>query len=70
MTNYLAPVVAILLGVGFVDERLSWNLAVGTAMVLLGVWIAEHNADERGAAASDTLVPSENREAQVQERIR
>jgi hypothetical protein len=42
MTNYLAPIVAVLLGVAFVDERLSWNLAVGTAMVLLGVWIAEH----------------------------
>jgi hypothetical protein len=52
MTNYLVPVVAVLLGVAFVDERLSWNLAVGTAVVLPGVWIAEHNPDERGAAAS------------------
>jgi drug/metabolite transporter (DMT)-like permease len=70
MTNYLAPVVAVLLGVAFVDERLSWNLAVGTAMVLLGVWIAEHNLDERRAVASDTLVPSEDGEAQARERIR
>ena len=70
MTNYLAPVVAVLLGVAFVAERLSWNLAVGTAMVLLGVWIAEHNLDERRAAASDTLVPSEDGDAQVRERIR
>ena len=70
MTNYLAPVVAVLLGVAFVDERLSWNLVVGTAMVLLGVWIAEHNPDEQGAAASDTLVPSEDGETQVQQRIR
>jgi drug/metabolite transporter (DMT)-like permease len=70
MTNYLAPVVAVLLGVAFVDERLSWNLAVGTAMVLLGVWIAEHNLDERRAVASDTLVPSEDGEAQAQERSR
>jgi drug/metabolite transporter (DMT)-like permease len=70
MTNYLAPVVAVLLGVAFVDERLNWNLAVGTAMVLLGVWIAEHNLDERRAAASDTLVPSEAGEAQARGRIR
>jgi EamA-like transporter family len=70
MTNYLAPVVAVLLGVAFVDERLSWNLVVGTAVVLRGVWIAEHNPNERGAAASDTLVPSEDGEAQVGERIR
>jgi len=69
MTNYLAPVVAVVLGVAFVDERLSWNLAVGTAVVLLGVWIAERNPDERGAAVSDTLVPSEDGEAQVRERI-
>jgi hypothetical protein len=39
-------------------------------VVLLGVWIAEQNPDERGAATSDTLVPSEDGEAQVRERIR
>jgi drug/metabolite transporter (DMT)-like permease len=70
MTNYLAPVVAVVLGVVFVEERLSWNLAVGTAVVLLGVWIAERNPEERGAAASDTLVLSEDGDAQVRERIR
>jgi drug/metabolite transporter (DMT)-like permease len=70
MTNYLAPVVAVALGVVFVDERLSWNLVVGTALVLLGVWIAERNPDKRGAAASDTLASSEDGEAQVREPIR
>jgi drug/metabolite transporter (DMT)-like permease len=70
MTNYLAPVVAVVLGVAFVDERLTWNLAVGTAVVLLGVWIAERNPDERGAAVGDTLVPSEDGETQVRQRIR
>jgi len=70
MTNYLAPVVAVVLGVAFVDERLSWNLAVGTAVVLLGVWIAEHNPEDRGAAAGSTLVPSEDGETQVRQRIR
>jgi drug/metabolite transporter (DMT)-like permease len=70
MTNYLAPVVAVLLGVAFVDEPLSWNLVVGTAVVLVGVWIAEHIPDERGAAAGDTLVRSVDGEAQARERIR
>jgi hypothetical protein len=56
--------------VAFVDERLSWNLVVGTAVVLLGVWIAEYNPEERKAAASDTLVLSEDGETQVRQRIR
>ena len=59
MTNYLAPVVAVLLGVAFVDERLSWNLVVGTAVVLLGVWIAERNRPLPGSAASDPPALSE-----------
>ncbi len=70
MTNYLAPVVAVVLGVAFVDERLSWNLVVGTVLVLLGVWIAERNPDERGAALSGTLASSEDGEAQIREPIR
>ena len=53
MTNYLTPVVAVLLGAAVVDERLRWNLIVGTAMVLLGVWIAERNLGSRGREASD-----------------
>jgi drug/metabolite transporter (DMT)-like permease len=70
MTNYLTPVVAVVLGVAFVDERLSWNLIVGTALILLGVWIAERNPDERVAAPSDTSASSEDGEAQVGEPIR
>lgn len=69
MTNYLAPVVAVVLGIAFVDERLSWNLVVGAALVLLGVWIAERNLNERGVAASDTLASSKDSEARVRERI-
>jgi drug/metabolite transporter (DMT)-like permease len=70
MTNYLTPVVAVVLGVAFVDERLSWNLVVGTAVVLIGVWIAERSSDERRAVASGTLAPSEDGEAHVREHIR
>jgi drug/metabolite transporter (DMT)-like permease len=70
MTNYLTPVVAVLLGVAVVDERLSWNLVAGTAMVLLGVWIAERNRGSRRSAASDTSALSEEDVTQPQERIR
>jgi drug/metabolite transporter (DMT)-like permease len=59
MTNYHTPVVAVLLGIAFVNERLTWNLIIGTAMILVGLWIAEHNADER-EVASDTLKLSED----------
>jgi drug/metabolite transporter (DMT)-like permease len=69
MTNYLAPVVAVLLGIVFVDERLSWNLAVGTAVVLLGVWIAQRNSDERGFSTRDTSVLSEDGKTRVGESI-
>jgi drug/metabolite transporter (DMT)-like permease len=60
MTNYLTPVVAVLLGIAFVDERLTWNLIIGTAMILVGLWIAELNADER-KVASDILKLPEDR---------
>jgi drug/metabolite transporter (DMT)-like permease len=70
MTNYLTPVVAVLLGILFVDERLSWNLIVGTAMVLLGVWIAERNLGSRGREASNTSALLGDDAAQSQERIR
>jgi len=60
MTNYLTPVVAVLLGIAFVDERLTWNLIIGTAMILVGLWIAEHNSEQRGVA-NETLKLSEDR---------
>jgi drug/metabolite transporter (DMT)-like permease len=70
MTNYLTPVVAVVLGIAVVDEPLSWNLAVGTAVVLVGVWIAERDLCERLAVASDTSASSDDGDAQVRERIR
>jgi drug/metabolite transporter (DMT)-like permease len=59
MTNYLTPVVAVLLGIAFVDERLTWNLVIGTVMILVGLWIAEHTSDER-EVPSDALKLSED----------
>jgi drug/metabolite transporter (DMT)-like permease len=67
MTNYLTPVVAVLLGIAFVNEPLSLNLIIGTAVILVGLWIAERNSDER-AGANDTLKLSED-EARGRERI-
>ena len=67
MTNYLTPVVAVLLGIAFVDEQLTWNLIIGTAMILVGLWIAEHNSDER-EVVSETQELSEGR-ARGRERI-
>jgi drug/metabolite transporter (DMT)-like permease len=58
MTNYLTPVVAVLLGIAFVDERLTGNLIIGTATILVGLWIADHSSDER-ETASDILKLSE-----------
>jgi drug/metabolite transporter (DMT)-like permease len=58
MTNYLTPVVAVLLGIAFVDERLTWNLIIGTAMILVGLWIADHSSAER-EVANDTMKLSE-----------
>ena len=58
MTNYLTPVVAVLLGIAVVGERLTWNLIIGTAMILVGLWIAEHSSAER-KVANDTMKLSE-----------
>jgi drug/metabolite transporter (DMT)-like permease len=59
MTNYLTPVVAVLLGIAFVDQLLSWNLIIGTAVILSGLWIAERHPDEP-RPASGTLMLSED----------
>jgi drug/metabolite transporter (DMT)-like permease len=61
MTNYLTPVVAVLLGVAFVNEQVTWNLIIGTAMILVGLWITEHSSAEREVANSMTLSEAEGR---------
>jgi drug/metabolite transporter (DMT)-like permease len=69
MTNYLTPVVAILLGVAFVDERLSWNLVVGTAVVLLGVWLAERRPNVSESTGDRLPSSSDGGGVQVRTRI-
>ena len=61
MTNYLTPVVAVLLGIAVVGEQLTWNLIIGTAMILVGLWTAEHSSAEREVANSITLSEAEGR---------
>lgn len=39
--NYLAPIVAVTLGVLVLDEPITWNLVVGAALVLAGVATSE-----------------------------
>ncbi|HKQ02352.1 MAG TPA: EamA family transporter [Actinomycetes bacterium] len=58
MTNYLTPVVAVLLGIAVVGERLTWNVIIGTAMILVGLWIADHSPTDR-EVANDTMKLSE-----------
>jgi drug/metabolite transporter (DMT)-like permease len=41
-----------------VGERLTWNLIIGTAMILVGLWIAEHSSAERDVT-NDTITLSE-----------
>jgi drug/metabolite transporter (DMT)-like permease len=65
MTNYLTPVVAVVLGIVVVSERLSWNLVAGTVVVLLAVWIAERNLDERESAAGRFGPPSDGSRIRV-----
>jgi len=59
MTNCLTPIVAVLLGIALVDVRLTWNVIIGAAMILVGLWIAEHDPNER-QALSDTLMFSKD----------
>ena len=41
MVTYLAPVVAVVLGVVALDEPVVWNLFVGALIIILGVAVAE-----------------------------
>jgi drug/metabolite transporter (DMT)-like permease len=43
--TYLMPLVSVLLGASFLDEPVGANLVVGTAVVLVGVFLAQRRAD-------------------------
>lgn len=40
---YFVPVVAILMGVGFLGERVAMSALIGTALVLLGAWLTSRS---------------------------
>lgn len=42
MVTYLMPIVATAAGVLLLDERLTWNLPVGAAVILVGAALAQH----------------------------
>jgi drug/metabolite transporter (DMT)-like permease len=41
MVTYLMPIVAVVLGVGLLGEKVTWNLFAGAAVVIAGVSLAE-----------------------------
>lgn len=42
MSNYLIPVWALLTGMLFLGEKLTWNMAAGFALILAGIAVSEH----------------------------
>jgi drug/metabolite transporter (DMT)-like permease len=45
--TYLLPIVAVLLGILALGEPLTWNVVVGTAVILAGVALAEGRIGQR-----------------------
>ena len=57
MVTYLFPLGGVILGVAFLDEQLSWQLAVGAVLIVLSLVVAnmqpqkqERNLEEKAAA--------------------
>lgn len=60
MVNYLAPVVAVALGVIVLDEPLGWNLFVGAGVVIAGIAVAEGRlAGRRRSPSPQPATPEE-----------
>ncbi len=57
LVTYVIPVFGVLLGVIVLNEQLDWHLALGTALVVAGIWVVNSNwqfgrqpaADKTGA---------------------
>jgi drug/metabolite transporter (DMT)-like permease len=62
---YLQPVVAALLGVWLLGERITLRVVAGGALILLGVFLAERERGEEGESmirrGQTITVPSSNR---------
>jgi hypothetical protein len=59
MIAYLAPLVAVILGVTILGEQLGWNAYLGCGLILLGVMAVN------GLFAGWRPAPAEERNAQI-----
>jgi drug/metabolite transporter (DMT)-like permease len=50
--SYLQPVIAAALGIWMLSERLSWKVVGGGALILLGVYLTEHERGEERVPAA------------------
>jgi len=51
--TYLTPVFAVVVGVAFLGESLSWNEPVGALLILVGAALAQDRLHRRPLAAND-----------------
>jgi drug/metabolite transporter (DMT)-like permease len=51
--TYLLPIVAVVLGVVVLSEHLSWNLAVGAVIILVGVAVSEGRLNRESCGQGD-----------------
>ena len=56
--TYVAPVVAVIVGVAFLDERPGAGAIVGLALILLGSWLATRASPATQGAAGVPAAPS------------
>jgi drug/metabolite transporter (DMT)-like permease len=54
--TYLAPVIATLLGIAVLGEKLHWYEPVGAVIVLSGVWLAQRRARAKPANTSSEAI--------------
>ncbi|MEX2314334.1 MAG: DMT family transporter, partial [Thermomicrobiales bacterium] len=52
--TYIIPVVGVILGWVFLDERLAWTGFLGLALIVAGVWVSVGN---RGQGTGDGRMP-------------
>ncbi|NNN01485.1 MAG: DMT family transporter [Acidimicrobiaceae bacterium] len=55
--TYLTPVFAVIVGVAFLGESLSWNEPAGALLILIGVAITQDRIHFRGRSTRDELRP-------------
>jgi drug/metabolite transporter (DMT)-like permease len=59
MSNYLLPLVGVILGMIFLNERLDWRILVGGALVILAVVIV-NSLDRKDNGVQKTFSPADN----------